>query len=323
MRQYIEDMKYRMELKFAHHNESSCKGCLALGEESRFITVMDGNEAVSRIVCMAQADGFVETPYGVGIAMGCSEAPVSHSRFCSVHRKFREQEDAVSLSQVSSVSDTAQHSTSGVSTRQRSKKRTYDMIKSNEFVVESVNAHKYIPATDKFPVRVQYHVSFLGFDDNVDGGWWVDESDIDDSLVAEYWRRPRKQRFLHGTQDLAAQEQLLLQWSVSHEIDNITAVPEDSDACNTEKDRGKKRVSGVCHSRGTLMHLRSCGYICNFLQMMRKEGCTQISVLMSKHLQQFPEEDDSKHCLIYDDACHVQPFFRNPKRCNINTVRVQ
>ena len=64
-------MKNNMVSFFAKHDYSSCKGCLRVGIEAPYVTVMDGNEGVTRVVCAAAADGFLETPYGVGLSMGC------------------------------------------------------------------------------------------------------------------------------------------------------------------------------------------------------------------------------------------------------------
>jgi len=57
----VQNMKFAMETSFASHDISRCKGCRKIGPDARFYTVMDGNEAVARVVCMAAADGFVDT----------------------------------------------------------------------------------------------------------------------------------------------------------------------------------------------------------------------------------------------------------------------
>ena len=70
---------------FAHHDHDSCKGCRKIGDSAPHNTVMDGNEHVRQRCCVAASDGYLETPYGLSIALGCSESSELGSTMCFVH----------------------------------------------------------------------------------------------------------------------------------------------------------------------------------------------------------------------------------------------
>jgi hypothetical protein len=319
---------------------------------------------VVRNVCCAAHDGFLVTPHGDSVAVGCAESPQQPSTLCAVHtslaaanpssvvrgktkgpERYPVSDFAISgtVLKKQDLKRNGESSESDASSSSDSDEETDRVTRSNSnhWVVESIILHKIVPAANGLPRQVSYYVKWKNFP--MRAASWCAEVDIRcDALLDTYWNDyPSRMRVSRNrTADvIAIEEEIMQHFQVLRASDQKRAAELEGGSCNTLKEANVEER--VFHSTGVFVLLYHCGAPIDFEQLMRAESCTQVSMVLARHVENvagFPVSDRSivysseqivlmkkrvqQTIFLYDDACHLHAFMHNPLRADATLLAI-
>ncbi|XP_078667555.1 uncharacterized protein LOC144909414 [Branchiostoma floridae x Branchiostoma belcheri] len=279
--------------------------------------ILDGNAKNHRQVCSV-TDAAMEFPGLPGsIKTGCINTPAKGSRFCKTCKDFvcdpKEQrentQEATACGQGNS--DSIEATTPGV-----------------PYLIDEILEKKEFRSVTIYKVR--------RFNDNKE--CWERAEAIPSRMVARFERGVQRQlkpsiteehSFGHISKNVELKDednggktkrrkgdQQLFQTSgFAVEEKNDVLVSHNGEQpreinCNTKKDRNGVRLNAI--TAGVLAFIRPCNIIVSLNELFGSESKTQVyghlHNLMSK------KEMEKTGFVIYDDACHLRKFARNPSR---------